>query len=87
MKQQTRLLMLLTICAIGLISCSEMREQADEKWKLLNDKVEKADSLINFEMNRVERLDSIINKEMKKINMLDSIIESRSSVLDSILSN
>ncbi|MEO0331774.1 MAG: hypothetical protein AAF223_08825, partial [Bacteroidota bacterium] len=67
-----------------LASCGEVREQASEKWNLLDDKVEKLDSVINYEIEKVEQLDSIINYEMEKVNKLDSLIEDKSSRVDSI---
>ena len=68
-------MLLLISSTFGLIDCTEVRERADEKSKLLNDKAEKLDSVIHFEMNKVEQLDSMINKEIEKIYRLDSVIE------------
>lgn len=81
-----RLSILLPVVSIFiLMSCSEVKEKADEKWGLLNNKAKKLDSLINSEMIRVEQLDSLVKKEIKKMHKLDSIVDSKSSELDSLL--
>ncbi|WKN46174.1 hypothetical protein [Tunicatimonas pelagia] len=83
---KTRLNLLSIISGIVVLaSCGEIREQASEKWNLLDDKVEKLDSVINYEIEKVEQLDSIINYEMEKVNKLDSLIEDKSARVDSLL--
>lgn len=71
----------------GLVSCTEIRENAYEKWQSFNIKSEKLDSMVNYKLDKVDQLDSMIDREMKKINTLDSIIKSKYSKLDSLLDN
>jgi hypothetical protein len=66
------------------MSCSAAQDQAVEKWKLLNSKAEKLDSIVSAEIQKVEKLDSFIEKELDKVRSLDSLIHS-SDILDSLL--
>jgi len=68
-------LTLITFGALLLLGCAEVKEKADQKWKLLNEKAEKLDSLVNFEINKVEKLDSMVNKEIEKVKRLDSVLQ------------
>lgn len=59
---KTRLtILLLMVNIFGFFSCTEIKEKADEKWELLNDKAEKLDSVINFEINKLGLLDLLLN--------------------------
>lgn len=84
LKKMNSNVLFLSISFLVLLSCIEVREKADEKWRQLNDKAERLDSIIDYELDKVERLDSIVNKEIEKVNALDSIIENKTGRLDSL---
>jgi peptidoglycan hydrolase CwlO-like protein len=71
----------------GLIGCAEVKEKADEKFRLLNDKTQELDSVINHELNKAQQLDSLIDKGREKLNKLDSVIENKSNRIDSLINN
>ncbi len=86
MNKKTTIL-LLAGSIFGFLSCGKAMETANEKLKLLTNKAEKLDSMINVEMNLIEQLDSMVHKEMEKIDTIDSAIEKKNSRLDSLINN
>jgi uncharacterized lipoprotein YajG len=76
--------LVLSISVFFLIACSEATEKADEKLRLLNEKVDQVNSLLNKEITKIEKLDSLAQHEMEKIGRLDSIIDSNATRIDTL---
>lgn len=66
------------ILVMGLVflclACTSLQDQANEKLKILNQKADKLDSLVNREIEKVEKLDSMLEKELNKVQSLDSLL-------------